>query len=108
MGSFFTGQPLSLKVLGTNQGTSMDGIDTRTCPLHSQATPADPSAHGSYCIMARSHFPSKLKQKTMRVIKDNHTSPEEVSVLNIRLGKFVADALQHFASQEGFDLKQGR
>lgn len=51
-------------------------------------------------------FPAQLKQKTMRAIKENQTSPEEVSVLNIRLGEFVADALQQFATKEGFSLKE--
>lgn len=41
----------------------------------------------------------------MRAIKDNSTSPEEVSVLNIRLGEFVASALQQFASEQSFSLK---
>ena len=104
MGSFFRGQPLSLKVLGTNQGTSMDGIDI--VHVHfTQETPADP-LHMELLHHGEIAFPAKLKQKTMRVIKDNQTSPEEVAVLNIRLGEFVADALEQFASQEGFDIRK--
>lgn len=103
MGSLGERQALSLKVLGTNQGTSMDGIDI--VHVHfTQATPADP-LHMKLLHHGEIPFPAKLKQKTMRVIKDNQTSPEEISVLNIRTGEFVASALEQFASQEGFDMK---
>ncbi|SMR43111.1 unnamed protein product [Zymoseptoria tritici ST99CH_1E4] len=49
-------------------------------------------------------FPSTLKSKTMRAIASNTTSPEEVSVLNIRIGEFVASALQTFATEHDFSL----
>lgn len=51
-------------------------------------------------------FPRQLKQKTMRAIKDNTTSPEEVAVLNIRIGEFVADALKQFAQHQNFSLEK--
>lgn len=96
-------QPLSLKVLGTNQGTSMDGLDI--VHVHfTQKTPAD-DLHMKLLHYGEIEFPTQLKQKTMRVIKDNQTSPEEISVLNIRLGEFVASALQQFATEKGFDLQ---
>lgn len=96
-------QPLSLKVLGTNQGTSMDGLDI--VHVHfTQKTPAD-ALHMKLLHYGEIEFPTQLKQKTMRVIKDNQTSPEEISVLNIRLGEFVASALQQFATEKGFDLQ---
>lgn len=95
--------PLSLKVLGTNQGTSMDGIDI-VHVLFTQTSPAEP-LHMKLLHHGEIEFPAKLKQKMMRAIKENQTSPEEVSVLNIRLGEFVADALEQFASQEGFNLR---
>lgn len=97
-------QTLSLRVLGTNQGTSMDGIDI--VHVHfTQATPEEP-LHMKLLHHGEIEFPATLKQKMMRAIKDNQTSPEEVSVLNVRLGHFVADALEQFASQEGFNLRE--
>ncbi|SMQ46752.1 unnamed protein product [Zymoseptoria tritici ST99CH_1A5] len=50
-------------------------------------------------------FPSTLKSKTMCAIASNTTSPEEVSVLNIRIGEFVASALQTFATEHNFSLR---
>lgn len=119
-------QPLSLKVLGTNQGTSMDGMlpespespmsITYLYPLllnvgidivHVHFTQASPSSrlHLRLLHYGEISFPPRLKQKAMRAIKEGRTSPEEVSVLNIRIGEFVASALRDFAAQHSISLK---
>lgn len=41
----------------------------------------------------------------MHLIKTNTTSPEEISVVNVRLGEFFASAIKQFAQEQGFSLK---
>ena len=49
-------------------------------------------------------MPAKLKKRVLRLIKDNRTSPEEISIVNIQLGEVIADAIEHFAKTNGFSL----
>lgn len=99
----WNGRPLSLKVLGTNAGTSMDGLDI--VHMHfSQDSPVSPlKMHLLHAGEIR--FDGHLKKRVMRLIKENKTSPEEISMVNIQLGEFAANAVIQFAQEQGFSLE---
>lgn len=95
-------RPLSLKVIGHNAGTSMDGVDM-VLVRYTQESPTSPLQ------MQLLHYdeyamPPKLKRRVLRLIKDNRTSPEEMAIVNIQLGEVIAQAIQHFADSKGFSL----
>lgn len=93
----------SLKVIGHNAGTSMDGIDlvlvhftqdSPSAPLNMQLL--------HYCEQP---IPLKLKQRVMRLIKEKQTTPEEMAIVNIQLGEAVADAVNSFAYEMDFSVQ---
>lgn len=97
-------EPLSLRVIGTNQGTSMDGLDIIF--VHFTQKAPDKPLHAKILEHGEVEFPAELKHKIMGLIKTNKTSPEEMAVVNARLGEFAADAIHEFAAQHGFDVKK--
>ncbi|ETN41522.1 uncharacterized protein HMPREF1541_03458 [Cyphellophora europaea CBS 101466] len=99
----WTGKPLSLKVIGTNAGTSMDGLDIALMHF-TQETPQSP-LRVRLVHAGEVAFDGDLKKRVMRLIKENKTSPEEISIVNIQLGEFTANAIIHFAEQYGFSLQ---
>lgn len=51
-------------------------------------------------------MPKSVKTRVMRVIKENRTTPEEISIINIQLGQVIADAVHYFSEQQGFNIKE--
>jgi 1,6-anhydro-N-acetylmuramate kinase len=49
-------------------------------------------------------MPQSLKQRVLRLIKENKTTPEEIAIVNIQLGEVIADAVHSFAKSKRFDL----
>lgn len=96
------GTPLNLRVIGHNAGTSMDGLDIVVIHF-TQQSPESP-LRMQLLYAGEIPFDGALKDRVMRLIKHNKTSPEEISIVNIQLGEFVADAIAQFATEQGFDL----
>lgn len=96
------GKPLSIRVIGTNAGTSMDGIDIALMHF-TQETPESP-LRMRLVQAGEIAFDGDLKKRVMRLIKENKTSPEEISMVNIQLGEFTADAIIQFSEKYGFSL----
>jgi 1,6-anhydro-N-acetylmuramate kinase len=97
-------EPLSLKVIGHNAGTSMDGVDL----VRVHFTQASPKAPLNMRLLNYDEFPmpQKVKRSVMRLIKENKTSPEEMAIVNIQLGQVVADAVNWLAEKNGFDARK--
>ncbi|GIJ90371.1 hypothetical protein Asppvi_009325 [Aspergillus pseudoviridinutans] len=103
-GNKWNGKPLSLRIIGTNQGTSMDGIDI----VRIHWTQEHPEAPLKMEILNHGdvEFDGVLKETVMRMIRYNETTPEEISMVNIQLGEFAAKAIRQFAEREGFSLEE--
>lgn len=80
----------------------MDGVDlvhvhftqdSPTTPLHMQLL-----HYGEYPM------PKNLKERVMRLIKENTTTPEELAIVNIQLGQVIADAVDWFARENNFSV----
>ncbi|KAK4947516.1 hypothetical protein LTR10_013461 [Elasticomyces elasticus] len=99
----WTGRPLSLKVIGTNAGTSMDGLDVTH--MHFTQDSPDSPLRMQLLHAGEVAFDGDLKKRVMRLIKDNKTTPEEISIVNIQLGEFAANAIIQFAQEQGFSLE---
>jgi 1,6-anhydro-N-acetylmuramate kinase len=97
-------EPLSLKVVGHNMGTSMDGVDL----VHVLFTQESPNAPLNMKLLHYDEYPmpQKIKRRVMRLIKQNKTWPEEMAIVNIQLGQVVADAVNWFGQKEGFDVRK--
>ena len=99
-----TGKLLDLKVIGTNAGTSMDGLDI----VHMHFTQASPRSPLRMRLLHSGEigFDGELKKRVMRLVKENQTTPEEISIVNIQLGEFAANAIIQFAEEQRFNLEQ--
>lgn len=95
-------EPLSLRVIGHNAGTSMDGVDL----VYVHFTQESPESPLNCKLLAYTEYPmpKKIKARVMRVIKENKTTLEEISIINIQLGQVIADAVHYFAEQKGFNI----
>ncbi|ODQ51531.1 UPF0075-domain-containing protein [Saitoella complicata NRRL Y-17804] len=93
---------LSLIVIGTNAGTSMDGVDM----VRVHFTQEHPSAPLKMKLLnyGEEPMPQKLKKRVMKLIKDNATTPEEIAQVNMQLGENTGNAILTFAEREGFKL----
>ncbi|KAI9879516.1 MAG: hypothetical protein M1830_008308 [Pleopsidium flavum] len=100
--SQWNGRPLSLKVIGTNAGTSMDGLDI----THIHFTQEHPEAplHMKLLHEGEIPFDGPLKKRVMHLIQHSETTPEEIAIINIQLGEFAADTITGFAKEQGFSL----
>jgi len=97
------GKPLTLKVIGNNAGTSMDGLDI--AHMHFTQDSLESPLRMRLPHAGEVPFDGELKAKVMRLIKENKTSPEEISIVNIQLGRFAANANSQFAEEQGFSLQ---
>lgn len=99
----WNGKPLSLKVIGTNAGTSMDGLDiahihyTQESPdaplkmrlLREGEVPFGGALKGKYPRRSLEEMLLRLiPDRVMHLIRTNKTSPEEISMVNVQVGKF--------------------
>ncbi|KAJ5813683.1 uncharacterized protein N7503_000433 [Penicillium pulvis] len=91
------GSPLSLKVIGHNAGTSMDGVDL----VHVHFTQDSPTTPLKMQLLHYGEYPmpKKLKARVMRLIKENITTPEELAIVNIQLGEVISDAVNWFVQK---------
>ncbi len=97
-----SGAPLSLRVLGLNSGTSMDGVDCVLCHF-TQQSPHDP-LHLKIIKYDDVELPQTIKKPVFRIIRDNKTTPEELSQINVQLGEVFADSVHEFNRRHGFTM----
>lgn len=96
--------PRSLKVIGHNAGTSMDGVDLVLVHF-TQDSPLGP-LNMQLLHYSEYSMPQPLKRRVLRLIKENRTTPEEMAIVNIQLGEVIADAVHSFAKTSGFDVSK--
>ncbi|KAI5791936.1 UPF0075 domain protein [Geopyxis carbonaria] len=94
----------SLRVLGLNSGTSMDGVDCVLCHF-TQESP-DAPLHLKIIKYDDVELPQSIKKPVFRVIRDNKTTPEELCQINVKLGEVFADAVEEFCRRHNFDLQK--
>jgi len=96
------GAPISLRVLGLNSGTSMDGVDCVLCQFD-QASPSAP-LHMQVLKYDDIELPQWIKKRVFRIIRENKTTPQELAHVNVQLGEVFADAVEEFCKRHNFTL----
>lgn len=92
---------LDVQVMGLNSGTSIDGIDVVLCRFR-QASVTAP-LHLSVVRYDEMEMPESLKERVLRMIKENVTSLEEVSQVSALLGMAFAKAASDFCKKHNID-----
>lgn len=85
---------LDLNVMGLNSGTSIDGIDVVLCNFKQKSY--DSPLYLKVLKYDEMEMPAGLKTNVLRIIKENLSSPEEISQVSALLGKAFADAAFNF------------
>lgn len=98
---------LDLNVMGLNSGTSMDGIDVVLCNFKQESY--DSPLYLTVLKCDEMDMPNDLKTNVLRIIKENPSSPEEISQVSTLLGKAFADTafnfcLKHEITTESIDI----
>ena len=94
-------EELDVNVMGLNSGTSIDGIDVVLCRFR-QASVTAP-LHLSVVKYDEMEMPAELKERVLRMIKENSTSLEEVSQISALLGMAFAKAASDFCTKHSID-----
>jgi hypothetical protein len=89
---------VSIRVLGLNPGTSMDGVDCVLCHF-TQASPTAP-LHLKIPKYDAIDNPRSIKKPTFRMNQEKSTSLEEISHINVRSVSFFADAVEEFCRHD--------
>lgn len=98
---------LDVNVMGLNSGTSMDGIDVVLCNFKQESY--DSPLNLTVLKYDEMEMPHDLKTTVLRIIKENLSSPEEISQVSALLGKAFADAafnfcVKHEITTESIDI----
>jgi 1,6-anhydro-N-acetylmuramate kinase len=91
-----------MTVLGLNSGTSMDSVDLALCQF-TQEHPQD-SLRMRLVEYDEVEIPAWLKKRVLYLIKENKSSPEELSQINVHLGNLFAEASLEFCKKHNISM----
>ena len=107
---------LDLRVLGLNSGTAMDGIDCALVryrqespdkPLHMDILQVGALVFREFRLRSNLTFkqydeipvPSWIKKPVLKMLRETHTTPSQMSQLNVKLGLMFGEAVKEFCTK---------